>query len=82
MLQSLNESLLEHLTRDPRRERNGDRLADLLAAGDVAALEDLFRAFFAGIPYEWHTNNDVARFEGYYASRVLRLLRRPSSARP
>ena len=65
---SLNESLLEHLTRDPQRERNGDRLADLLAAGDVAGLEDLFRAFFAGIPYEWHTNNDVARFEGYYAS--------------
>ncbi len=68
VLQSLNESLLEHLTRDPRREQNGDRLADLLAVGDVAALEDLFRAFFAGIPYEWHTNNDFARFEGYYAS--------------
>ena len=68
VLQSLNESLLEHLTRDPRREHNGDRLADLLAEGDVAALEDLFRAFFAGIPYEWHTNNDVARFEAYYAS--------------
>ena len=68
VLQSLNESLLEYLTRDPLRERNGDRLADLLAAGDVPALEGLFRAFFAGIPYEWHTNNDVARFEGYYAS--------------
>ena len=25
-------------------------------------------AFFAGIPYEWYTNNDIARFEGYYAS--------------
>ena len=68
VFQSLNESLLEHLTRDPRREYNGDRLADLLAAGDVAALEDLFRAFFAGIPYEWHTNSDIARFEAYYAS--------------
>ena len=68
VLQSLNESLLEYLTRDPRREHNGDRLADLLAEGDVAALEDLFRAFFAGIPCERHTNNDVARFEAYYAS--------------
>ena len=28
----------------------------------------LFRAFFAGIPYEWHTRNDIARYEGYYAS--------------
>ena len=25
-------------------------------------------AQLAGIPYEWHTNNDIARFEGYYAS--------------
>ena len=25
-------------------------------------------AFFAGIPYEWHTNNDIARYEGYWAS--------------
>ena len=67
VFQSLNESLLEHLTRDPHREAKGDRLADLLAAGDVAGLEDLFRAFFAGIPYEWHTSDDIARFEGYYA---------------
>ena len=28
----------------------------------------MFRAFFAGIPYEWHTNNDIANYEGYYAS--------------
>ena len=68
VFQSLNESLLAHLTRDPQRERNGDRLYDLLAAGDVPALKDLFHAFFAGIPYEWYTNNDIARFEGYYAS--------------
>ena len=27
-----------------------------------------YDAFFAGIPYEWHTNNDIARYEGYYAS--------------
>ena len=25
-------------------------------------------AFFASIPYEWYTNNDIANFEGYYAS--------------
>ena len=68
VFQSLNESLLAHLARDPHRERNGDRLYDLLAAGDVAALGDLFHAFFAGIPYEWYTNSDSARFEGYYAS--------------
>ena len=68
VFQSLNESLLAHLTRDPRREDHGDRLHDLLAAGDVPGLKELFHAFFAGIPYEWYTNNDLARFEGYYAS--------------
>ena len=68
VFQSLNESLLAHLTRDPRREAHGDRLHDLLAAGDVPGLKALFHAFFAGIPYEWHTNNEIARFEGYYAS--------------
>ena len=66
--QSLNESLLAWLTRDPRREANGDRLHELLTAGDVAGLEALFQAFFASIPYAWYTNNDIARFEGYYAS--------------
>ena len=68
VFQSLNESLLAHLSRDPHRERNGDRLYDLLAAGEVPALRDLFHAFFAGIPYEWYANNDIARFEGYDAS--------------
>jgi len=68
VFQSLNESLLAYLTRDPRREHNGDRLYDLLTAGDVLGLKDLFHAFFAGIPYEWYPNNDIARFEGFYAS--------------
>ena len=51
-----------------RQTANSERLYDLLEAGDVAGLEALFRAFFASIPYEWHTNNAVARYEGYYAS--------------
>ena len=67
VFQSLNESLLAYLTRDPQRENNGDRLYDLLKDGDVPALKDLFHAFFAGIPYEWYASNDIARFEGYYA---------------
>ena len=28
----------------------------------------MFHAFFASIPYEWYTHNDIARYEGYYAS--------------
>ena len=67
--QSLNESLLRRLTGDaPRRMEHRARLYDLLLANDFEGLETLFQAFFASIPYEWHTRNDVARYEGYYAS--------------
>ena len=67
--QSLNESLLDRLTGSaPRRIENSRRLRRLLRAADVAGLQELFHAVFAGIPYEWHTRNEMARFEGWYAS--------------
>ena len=51
------------------------RLARLLETVDCEGLRDLFQAFFASIPYEWHAarrcrraNNDIANYEGYYAS--------------
>ena len=67
--QSLNESLLNHLTGDAsRRAAHSAQLYDLLEANDFAGLETLFHAFFASIPYEWYTSNDIAHYEGYYAS--------------
>ena len=68
--QSLNDSLLEYLTRDASGSmtENRLRLLDVLGANDFPGLKDLFRSFFASIPHQWHTNNDIARYEGYYAS--------------
>ena len=67
--QSLNESLLRRLTGRPASlTEHTARLYDLLAANDFRGLETLFRALFASTPYEWHTRNDIARYEGYYAS--------------
>ena len=67
--QSLNRSLLRYLVKDSTRQRaNSTRLYRLLEANDFAGLETLFHAFFASIPYEWYTNNDIAHYEGYYAS--------------
>ena len=67
--QSLNEHLLRAMGTDVSRQGAHDiRLYELLSANDFKGLEALFRAFFAGIPYEWHTNNDIANYEGYYAS--------------
>ena len=67
--QSLNESLLNHLTGRPTQQaEHSARLYDLLLVNDFAGLESLFKAFFASIPYQWHTNNNIADYEGYYAS--------------
>ena len=67
--QSLNESLLRYLVKDSTRQMaNSVQLYRLLEANDFAGLETLFHAFFASIPYEWYTNNDIAHYEGYYAS--------------
>ena len=67
--QSLNRSLLSRLMADPSQEpEHSARLYDLLLANDFAGLEALLESFFASIPYQWHTKNDIADYEGYYAS--------------
>ena len=67
--QSLNLSLLNHITGDPsRREGQSQELQRLLQAADLDGLEAWFRALFAGIPYHWHSRNTIADYEGYYAS--------------
>ena len=67
--QSLNRSLLRYLVKDSTRQMaNSVQLYRLIEANDFASMETLFHAFFASIPYEWYTNNDIANYEGYYAS--------------
>ena len=67
--QSLNRALLGNLVKDVGRElKNSIRLSELLAANDFDGMRDLFEAFYASIPYQWYTNNDIADYEGYYAS--------------
>ena len=69
--QSLNERLLVALLPDAARRRADDvPLRELLAANDFAGLEAFLRALFAGIPYQWHVNNNLQDYEGYYASVV------------
>ena len=67
--QSLNKALLARLvggdTNGPRRTRD---LRRHLRGHDLAGVEGEFRAIYTGIPVDWHRRNDIARFEGYYAS--------------
>ena len=66
--QSLNESLLRRLQGASRQVAHNIRLRKALLANDFPGLEALFKALFASIPYQWHTKNDIADYEGYYAS--------------
>ena len=67
--QSLNRSLLNRMTGDAsRRAAHSARLYDLLLANDFEGLRRLFESFFASIPHQWYTNNDLANYEGFYAS--------------
>ena len=67
--QGLNRVLLRHLVQDVGQQTaNSMRLERLLADHDRAGLKNLFHAFFASIPYQWYTNNDIANYEGFYAS--------------
>ena len=67
--QSLNAQLLGAMGPDRIRQATRDiRLFELLEADDAAGMEDLFRSLFASIPHRCYTNNDIAHYEGYYAS--------------
>ncbi|MDE2984862.1 MAG: AAA family ATPase [Gemmatimonadota bacterium] len=67
---SLNRHLFGRMT--GRRDDPGTAfwrgILRALRTGDAAGVESELRALFAGIPHEWHTRSDIARYEGYYAS--------------
>ena len=66
---ALNDALLKGLMGDPMAaERAQSRLYDTLVAGDFTALRAHVQALFDAIPHQWHDNNPIARYEGFYAS--------------
>jgi hypothetical protein len=66
---SLNDSLLQHLSGGLAIPGpHIGRLYRLLSGRDFAGLKDLFHAFFASIPNDGYRKNQLAQFEGYYAS--------------
>ena len=69
VLASLNDCLLQALSQDPMvPARNVSRLYDILMSNDLPPLKDLFHSFYASIPHGWYRKNQLAGFEGYYAS--------------
>ena len=44
------------------------QLIQVLRSNNLASLKTLFHAFYATIPHQWYTKNELAGYEGYYAS--------------
>lgn len=66
---AFTDHLLTYFVSDLRaKNRNKMGVARALKAGDVQELIEVFRSFFASIPYDWYRKNELAGYEGYYAS--------------
>ncbi len=61
-------SLLDIFARPEDKFRVRKELARSLRTRDMAAFKQAIHAVFAAIPYHNYTNNEIARYEGFYAS--------------
>lgn len=66
---SLNSALLPALGIDGQRALTQRiQLLGRLRTNDFDGLQQHFASLFAAIPHDWHRNNPIAQYEGYYAS--------------
>lgn len=62
----LNGLVQDHLS----KTRNQSSVLDALSNNDFYALKQTMQAFFSSIPHDWYRKNQLASYEGYYASIV------------
>ena len=60
--------ILQSMTRGSEHVTIRRELLAFLKAGDVASLEPVIKRLFDSIAYNNYTNNEIARYEGFYAS--------------
>ncbi len=65
---SFNAYILRSMTRGSDKEPIRRDLLAVMNTGDVGALEAVIKRLFASIAYNNYTNNDIERYEGFYAS--------------
>ena len=65
---SLNKNLLAALAPGASGANAAPPLPDLLRANDFAAFRERLEGLFHSIPHQWHTRNEIARYDGYFAS--------------
>lgn len=62
--------LRRHVPSRREQQRAEDRVFAALERDDPDALRLALHAFFAAIPHDWYRRNDLASYEGYWASLV------------
>lgn len=68
---SFNHFVLSYLTDAPMATvQNRKAVYRALSTANLEALRGIFQAFFASIPHDWYRKNQLAGYEGYYASIV------------
>ena len=65
---SFHEYILQSMISGSQKELIRNELLDLLEAGDAGGMEPVIKRLFASIAYNNYTNNDIERYEGFYAS--------------
>ena len=69
VMTALNETLLwEYVGVSSLDLRNVSKAHRALLNEDCIALKNQLYALYASIPYQWHIKNNIAEYEGYYAS--------------
>ncbi len=74
--QSLNTLFINYLS-DIKEERStlSQDIAVSFVEGDVERIVSVLKSLFAAIPYNNHTKNVMAHYEGYYASVIFTFLK-------
>ncbi len=66
---SLTDYILDFYVKNiTQKEKNIIRMYKAFQEDDFGVLKEIFHSFFASIPYDWYRKNDLAGYEGYYAS--------------
>jgi len=65
---SFNNYILRSMTSGSEKEPIRRELLAIINSGDVERLEAVIKRLFASIAYNNFTNNDIERYEGFYAS--------------
>jgi hypothetical protein len=66
---ALTGEILGHWVSNPQKAvQSSFALYEALEINDFARIREIFFSLYASIPGDWYRKNDIARFEGYYAS--------------